>query len=195
MEDCLNKYYLPILTGVTASDYYTVGNTTITGKCDDSRLMYVSSGRYNPINQQPYYVPGLNTTLLDNGQEFTGVISVNNDKIEYVIGADINNVQNTGIHYTTFRNIIVYGFDINGAPHNYPKTIFTSKNAGRNAFNTSLSPIIKQEEFLGVVFTPEVESDVFINRGIADIFERHALLSEIKTTNDIDTNRDGYIKA
>ena len=32
MNDCLNKYFLPILTGVTASDYYTIGNTTITGR-------------------------------------------------------------------------------------------------------------------------------------------------------------------
>ncbi len=53
---------------------------------------------------------------------------------------------------------------------------------------------MKKEEYLGVVFKPEVESVVFINRGIADIFERHAILSEIKTTNDIDTNRGGFIR-
>jgi len=36
---------------------------------------------------------------------------------------------------------------------------------------------------------------VFINRGVADIFERHSLLSELKTTNDIDTNRGGFIRS
>jgi len=69
-----------------------------------------------------------------------------------------------------------------------------SKNAGRNKFNTTLSAITKQEEYLGVVFKPEVESDVFIKRGIVDIFERHSILSEIKTTNDIDANRGGLLR-
>ena len=54
--------------------------------------------------------------------------------------------------------------------------------------------IIKKEEYLGVVFKPEVDSVVFINRGVADIFERHAILSELKTTNDIDTNRGGLVR-
>ena len=58
----------------------------------------------------------------------------------------------------------------------------------------SFSTSVLKEEYLGVVFKPEVESVVFINRGIADIFERHSLLSEIKTTNDIDTNRGGFIR-
>ena len=58
----------------------------------------------------------------------------------------------------------------------------------------SLNAIYKKEEYLGVVFPPEVKSVVFINRGVADIFERHSLLSELKTTNDIDTNRGGFIR-
>jgi len=76
----------------------------------------------------------------------------------------------------------------------YNKTEFKASNGGWNQYNTSLSANIKKEEFLGVVFKPEVKSVVFINRGIADIFERHAILSEIKTTNDIDTNRGGFIR-
>ena len=64
-----------------------------------------------------------------------------------------------------------------------------------NQYNTTLSATTKKEEYLGVVFKPEVESTVFINRGIADIFERHAILSEIKSTNDIDTNRGGFIRS
>ena len=58
-----------------------------------------------------------------------------------------------------------------------------------------MSAISKKEEYLGVVFPPEVDSVVFINRGVADIFERHSILSELKTTNDIDTNRGGYIRS
>ena len=193
MEDCLNKYFLPILTGISASDYYTSG--TISGDTDDSKLMYVFAGLYNSTTNQPIYTPGINTTLLDIDKVFDGIISNQSNIIKYVIGAKPNNIPNTGIHYTTFADLIVYDKDSNGAPISYRKTIFESGNAGRNQYNTSLSPLIKDEEYLGVVFKPEVESDVFIDRGIADIFERHAILSEIKTTNDIDTNRGGIIRA
>jgi hypothetical protein len=65
---------------------------------------------------------------------------------------------------------------------------------GWDESNTSLSAIVKKEEYLGIVFKPEIDSVVFINRGVEDIFERHAILSEIKTTNDIDTNRGGFIR-
>ena len=59
--------------------------------------------------------------------------------------------------------------------------------------NTSLLALMKQEEYLGVVFPPEIQSDVLIERGVADIFERHAILSEIKTTDDMDNFRGGYL--
>ena len=52
---------------------------------------------------------------------------------------------------------------------------------------------VKEEEFLGIVFPPEISDDVFINRGVADIFERNAILSEIKTTDDLDNFRGGYL--
>ena len=73
-------------------------------------------------------------------------------------------------------------------------TKFVSKNGGWNQYNVSLNASLKKEEYLGIVFKPEVDSAVFINRGIEDIFERHGILSEIKTSNDIDTNRGGFIR-
>ena len=77
--------------------------------------------------------------------------------------------------------------------HRY--TEFYTDMDGINDNNVTLSALTKQEEYSGIVFKPEVDSEVFINRGVADIFERHALLSEIKTTNDIDYNRDGFLKS
>ena len=192
MIDCNEKYYLPIITGITASDYYTVGDLTLTGSTDDSKLIYVFSGLYNLDGTEQYTI-GLNTTLLDPKVTFDGVVGETPDEIDYVLGADPNDIPNTGVHYKTFKNIIINDVRANNAPKSYRKTIFEIKKGGRNEFNTTLSAITKQEEYLGVVFKPEVESDVFIKRGIADIFERHSMLSEIKTTNDIDTNRGGFL--
>lgn len=193
MEDCLNKYFLPILTGVSASDYYTSG--TITGRTDDSKLIYVFAGQYDPTTNNPIYTPNVNTTLGDHKKVFDGVISTTPNRIVYVIGADPSDKTDTGIQYITYPNIIIEDKDSNGAPLSYRKTTFRSRNAGRNQYNTMLSPLIKEEKYLGVVFKPEVENGVFIDRGVADIFERHAILSEIKTTSDIDTNRGGIIRA
>ena len=111
------------------------------------------------------------------------------------MGANPNDILNTGVQYTTYKNIIIKTNNSLGQPTTYFKTTFSTNQGGRTINNTSLSPIVKREEYLGVVFTPEVNSDIFINRGIVDIFERHSLLSEIKTTNDIDTNRGGFISS
>ena len=77
----------------------------------------------------------------------------------------------------------------------YRKTDFYSDVNSVTEETVTLSALTKQEEYFGLVFKPEVDSEVFIDRGVADIFERHALLSEIKTTNDIDYNRDGFLKS
>jgi len=94
----------------------------------------------------------------------------------------------------TFLNEYVNTTDEDGNLQRYLKTEFYSDLGSLTPDNVTLSALTKQEEYLGLVFKPEVESEVFINRGVADIFERHALLCEIKTTNDIDTNRGGFIR-
>jgi len=185
-----NSFEYGRLPGAPVNFYYTQPNT-LTGNTDDSNLQQVKSYRKN--NDQDIYVPNLNTS--DNSKKvFNGVLSESVDSIKYKIGANVNNIPNTGVEYTTFKNKFNKKIDEYGFLKSYKTTIFKVDNSGWNFFNTSLSATTKKEEYLGVVFKPEVESVVFINRGVADIFERHAILSEIKTTNDIDTNRGGFIR-
>jgi hypothetical protein len=173
-------------------DFYYTNSTIVNGGSDDKLLKQVKSYRKDS-NNNDVYVPNLNTSL-DN-TKYNGVILEDNDKIVYKIGANLNNIGNTGVEFTTFKNQYVKTTDEYGRELTYLRTNFLSKNGGMNQYNTTLSATTKKEEYLGVVFKPEVESTVFINRGIADIFERHAILSEIKSTNDIDTNRGGFIRS
>jgi hypothetical protein len=173
-------------------DFYYKNTPQVSGNTDDSLLGQVKSYRKNPLGGD-IYVPNLNTSNNPN-EEFSGVINETTDKIVYKINANKNNIPNTGIEYTTFKNLFTTTKNEFGFNETYKTTIFSVLNSGWNQYNTSLKATIKKEEYLGVVFKPEVESVVFINRGIADIFERHSLLSEIKTTNDIDTNRGGFIR-
>ena len=81
----------------------------------------------------------------------------------------------------------------------YFKTIYSNYMGGRRTIstdtleaNTSLLAIYKKEELLNIVQPPKVRNKVFISRGGEDIFERHSIMSEIKTRDDIDEYRNGY---
>lgn len=72
------------------------------------------------------------------------------------------------------------------------ETKFTVFNEGSNQTNTSLSAITKLEEYLGVVLQPEIQSDVFIERGVNIILEPHLKLSEIESIDHLERFGNGY---
>jgi hypothetical protein len=186
-----NSFVYGRLAGAPINFYYAP-NIQISGYTDDSLLLQVKSYRKNTSGDD-VFVPGLNTSD-DTKNIFNGVTSEDTDKIMYTIGANTNSIASTGIKYITYKNKFTKTVDEFGKNNTYKTTIFQSINGGWTPYNTSLSATTKKEEYLGVVFKPEVDSVVFINRGVEGIFERHSLLSEIKTTNDIDTNRGGFIR-
>ena len=179
------------IPGYPVNFYYT-GPITSTGITLDSQLKAMSSLRIDPQTNLPIYKDGLNVSQ-DKKNIFSGVISQNPQEIKYKIGADINDINNTGVEYITYTNKFIKFKNEFGDSNLGNKTMFTTNNGGWGQYNLSLSALVKEEELLGIVFKPEIISDVFINRGVADIFERHAILSELKTTQDIDTMRGGYI--
>jgi len=181
-----NSFTYGRLAGAPPNFYYDQNNT-ITGYTDSFKLKQVKSYRKDSDGNDIYAI-NLNTSN-DPENLFSGTLLDDNEKTVYKIGANIDNIQNTGIEFTTFKNELTKVENEYGKNLTYNTTIFKTDNGGWNQYNTTLSATTKKEEYLGVVFNPEVDSGVFINRGIADIFERHALLSEIKSTNDIDTNR------
>ena len=186
-----NSFQYGRLAGAPLNFYFS-NVATVTGTTDDGILKQVKSYRKDSSGND-IYVPNLNVSQ-DPKNIFNGVLTDSLTYTTYKIGANKNNIQNTGVLFTTYKDIFVKTNDEFGKSLTYNKTEFTASNGGWNQYNTSLSANIKKEEYLGVVFKPEVKSVVFINRGIADIFERHSMLSEIKTTNDIDTNRGGFIR-
>jgi hypothetical protein len=189
--DNFNSFTYGRLSGAPVSFYYT-NNVTVSGYTDDSLLKQVKSYRKDTQGND-IYVPNLNVSN-NPKNNFSGVISENNLETVYKIGANTNNILNTGVEFTTFKKQFTKTTDEYGKSLSFNTTKFVSKNGGWNQYNTSLNASLKKEEYLGIVFKPGVDSAVFINRGIEDIFERHGILSEIKTSNDIDTNRGGFIR-
>ena len=58
--------------------------------------------------------------------------------------------------------------------------------------NTSLSAITKEEFLLGIISRPEVENDVFIDRGVVPVLDYHLRLSEIKNLGQLQQYGNGY---
>jgi hypothetical protein len=165
---------------------YNQGVFTITGETDERYLKSVGSYQVD-VNNIPIYKPSLNMAG-DITTTWDGVLSSIDGTINYVLGGNVNNnggyTQDTGVKYTTINN---------------RKTIYSNYMGGRRTIststleaNTSLLAIYKKEELLNIVQPPKVRNKVFISRGGEDIFERHSIMSEIKTRDDIDEYRNGY---
>lgn len=66
---------------------------------------------------------------------------------------------------------------------------FTKKLSFQNFIEEK---IIKNEKFVGLVGTPNVTSDVFMERDYNSVFEKHQRLSEINNLSELTVYRNGY---
>lgn len=67
----------------------------------------------------------------------------------------------------------------------------TYKAQGHNRLNTELKTPYKEEKYMGVVSEPEVQSEVFIDRGNNNILEPHLRLSEIESLEHLTNYMNG----
>lgn len=81
---------------------------------------------------------------------------------------------------------------LNGVTSSIPVTQFSYVCEGINMTNTSLSAITKEEYLFGVIFPPEVKSEVFIERGITSVMDKHLRLSEVKDLNELSRYGNGF---
>jgi hypothetical protein len=94
------------------------------------------------------------------------------------------------IEYTGQTREVILN-DINST---IPITQFNYGCEGINMLNSSLSAITKEEYLFGIIFPPEVKSEVFIERGITSVMDKHLRLSEIKALNELSRYGNGFYK-
>jgi hypothetical protein len=178
------------------SHYYYYGNNPLTGSTD-SKIDDVRSYKKN----EPYIAGfDINQETYNNykGLTINGVNRVTNigEPKVYVFDtlADLSigmPNQNTGIQYkdysaSTINPILLpSGIDL-------PTTTFRFISEGWNQTNTSLSAIMKEEFLLGIISRPEVENDVFIDRGVSPVLDYHLRLSEIRNLGQLQQYGNGY---
>ncbi len=192
-----DKYTLR-LPSCSASTYYAFGNLVITGNTD-SKLEDVRSYK----KTDPYRVNF--DVSKQTYQNYNNVTVIGVDRIKsmlepriYVFDTENNlslgtNNQVFGLQYKDYtgstRQIIIDG---NNA--RIPVTEFRYIGEGWNQTNTSLSALVKEEYLFGIISPPEVESDVFIDRGITGVMDYHLRLSEIGNLGELSRYGNGYYK-
>lgn len=173
------------VTGLTEISYYDNPNKIVTGQTE-SRIQ--DNTTYDKINQ---YVLNFDTntqTYIDTkGHIVQGVdrITYLGTPLTYVFGADKSDLY---IGTLNQRNGLVFQ-DLTGSTKT---TLFSYSGEGWNMTNVSLSALTKEEYLFGVTSVPEVESDLFIDRGITAVFERHLKLSEITNIEELQRYGKGY---
>lgn len=169
--------------GASKSDYYKVGDR-ITGNTE-SRIEDVKAYSNDDQYKINFYVE--NEQYINfSGDSVDGVSNITNlgDPITYVFMADKND---PNIGQIKQKNGLLFNdFLSNGT------TTFSFNSQGWNQTNISLSGITKEEYLFGIVSKPEVKSDIFIDRGITTIFEKHLKISEIRTLDELQRYGRGY---
>lgn len=178
------------LTGLPVENYYTF-NGAISSGLTESQLERVES--YNQTNP---YIVDLNVDDLPS-KGFTGVISFDDESVTYVIGGEVDNtgdyISNTGVIYETFFNRTRIITDaITGELVEILVTTFKYFTKGYKDYNVDLFANIKEDKYLGVVFPPQVDNDVFVDRGTVNVMERHLKMSEIDSVEQLAKYGQGF---
>jgi len=182
----------------TEKDYYNYVNAAITGMTESKVEDLKSYDRNLP------YRTGFDTNK-ENYSNYKGDPIIGVDRIKtygepriYVLDTinDANlgtQTQTTGLRYIEYtgktRSVI-----LDGKPMTIPLTIVNYIGEGFNKTNITFSGITKEEYLLGMISVPEVYDDVFIERGVTNVFENHLRLAEIKSLSDVATYNGGYFK-
>lgn len=177
------------LAGLPVENYFTFDEQLISGYTE-SQLERVRS-----YNQNNPYIVGLNLDDLPS-KGFTGVLEDKSNSILYVIGGKIdstgNYIENTGVIYETFDETRLVQDARTGNFVEIPVTVFKYLNKGYRDYNINVYANIKEEKYLGVVFPPQVDNDVFIDRGTVNVMERHLKLSEIDSVEQLERYGQGF---
>lgn len=174
--------------GVGIENYYTYDQHLISGVTESQLDQLATYNQNNP------FVEGLNMSNTPS-IEFSGVLSITDNSIIYVIGGEVdssgNYVENTGIVYETYDYTRIVQNNITGVFREIPYTTFKYYNKGIRDYNTTLSGLIHEEKYLNVIEPERIDNEIFIDRGTVNVFEKHLKMSEIDSVGQLERYGQG----
>ncbi len=169
--------------GAQASDYYKPSG--IITAYTESRLEDVKAYSNNDQYKLNFDVE---SQIYSNfsGETINGVNRVTRlgEPLTYVFSADKND---PNIGQITQKDGLVFNDSITNGT-----TTVSFRGQGWNQTNLTLSAITKEEYLFGIISKPEIKSDVFIDRGITTVFEKHLKLSEVRTLDELERYGKNY---
>ena len=199
----INTYPNVRFSGAVVDQWYRYAGH-ITGHTNDKLNQVKSYDEDNP------YIPNLvfENVTYDNylGNSVTsGVTTVTtlSEPITYVMdGASVpafnasilgTPSQATGLQYQSYSGSSYSIFEA-GTLQIKPRTDFRYVGEGWNETNVDLSANASMDYLLGIVSPPEVQSDLFIERGETTVMEEHLRLGEIKGLDALLDYGNGYYR-
>lgn len=180
---------------------YFINGELVTGFTEDRLdevVSYDASLKFKPLfdirkstvddYQDNTYDSG--TRVLENLNEMPITYGLDIDTNESI---DVNNPNpDLGIVFKTYSGL---SRTIQGTifpDYEIPITEAYFNAQGMNSSNSQLSAITKEEYLFGITTTPEVFSDVFIDRGRTTVRQSHMQLSEIRNMSDLINYGNGF---
>lgn len=139
----------------------------------------VSAQTSNNYITVPYYVSGFTKSKITELKQYgnppyrIGVPVISNGQIWGVV-----NSMGPGSTGYTIQGVDYY--DFSGGT-----TIYLQKSSGFTEFNLTAEPITKEEALLKAVDQPQIQTDVFIERGKQSAYERIQRLGEVDNLGDM----------
>lgn len=189
-------------SGATVDQWFFSGGFVSGFTNDKLNLVrsYDAADLYNPaiINDAENYdnyfgvfISGV-TKVVDDGNPIIYAVDAESQPPFFqVIGT---NAQTTGIRYKTYSDETYPLVDFDNNITLKPKTEFRFVSEGWNDTNVDLRAYIRREYLMGIVSPPEVQSDVFIDRGATTVLEDHLILGEIRGLDALKDYRNGYFR-
>lgn len=187
------------LTGTTEEDYYRFFDLHITA-ATDSKLVDTKSY----LTNQPYIVnfdTQKETYVNYDGVSVDGVnrVTALGEPIAYVFDTDETDPnigttgQTSGLLYLDYsgKTRTIINNDIQEV---IPLTTVDYTGEGWNETNVSISALTKEEYLFGITSPPKIESDVFIDRGVTSVMDKHLRLSEVITLDELSRYGNGFYK-
>jgi hypothetical protein len=178
------------------SEFYNYLNLRISGYTD-SKIDDVKSYD-NSEKLKTNFNMGVQTYENYQNETINGVdrVVLLSEPIVYVFDTPVDSNMGTenqvyGLQYLDYtaktRTVI-----IDDVKYRIPETIVNYIGEGNNETNISLSALTKEEYLFGIISTPQIQNDVFIERGVTSVIEPHMKLSEIKNLKELTLYGNGY---
>jgi hypothetical protein len=148
----------------------------------------VASQTSNNFTSVPFVVSGFTSSRL-NELKLYGKVSFDDTVTVKKQGQDYGKVNSMTSAYTSYTINNVNYYD-------YPDgtTLYIANSSGLTSNELVASAITKQEVLINVVDSPEIQSEIFIERGKLSGFESLQRLGEVDNMGDLTSYGYGYFK-